>query len=83
MNRAVINSSTDEFDSVNDNGNLSTADWTPERGWGENDRKNSYPRPGAGSGSHMGLFVMLNAELDDYFCSSSNSKGFKVYVRRR
>lgn len=73
-------SSSDEFDSVNDTGDLTPADWTPEMGWGSYDRKTTYPRPAAGSGSHMGLFVTLNAELKDYYCSSTNSKGFKVKI---
>lgn len=63
---------------MNDTGDLTPADWTPETGWGSYDRKTTYPRPAAGSGSHMGLFVTLNAEINDYYCSSTNSKGFKV-----
>lgn len=29
----------------------------------------------------MGLTVVLNANLDEYHCSTTNSKGFKVIVR--
>lgn len=31
----------------------------------------------------MGLFVVLNASITDYYCSSTNSKGFKVYIDLR
>lgn len=69
----------DEFDSVNDNGDLLPSDWTPEDGWKTGSKLTSVPRPAFGSGSHMGLFVVLNASIDDYFCSSTSSKGFKVF----
>lgn len=28
----------------------------------------------------MGLFVVLNVAKDDYYCSSTNSAGFKIYL---
>lgn len=31
-----------------------------------------------GSGSHMGLTVLVNVNLDEYHCSTTNSAGFKV-----
>lgn len=31
-----------------------------------------------GSGSHLGLTVILNSNTDDYHCSSTNSAGFKI-----
>lgn len=34
----------------------------------------------AGSGSHMGLSVVLYANVDDYHCSTTNSVGFKVLL---
>lgn len=33
-----------------------------------------------GSGSHLGLTVILNANTDDYHCSSTNSAGFKILL---
>lgn len=71
-------SSTDEFDSVNETGDLEPNDWTPETGFDPETKAKTYPRPAAGPGSHMGLKVILNAMLDEYFCSSTSSVGFKV-----
>lgn len=34
----------------------------------------------SGSGSHLGLTLILNANADDYHCSSTNSVGFKVLL---
>lgn len=33
-----------------------------------------------GSGSEMGLFIVLNAAVEDYYCSSTNSAGFKIHL---
>lgn len=33
-----------------------------------------------GSGSHLGLYVILNANISDYFCSSTESAGFKILL---
>lgn len=71
-------SATDEFDSVSNTGNLTAVEWTPEDSWKNGSRDTTYPRASAGPGSHMGLSVILEAGLDDYYCSSGNSAGFKV-----
>ncbi|KAJ6633806.1 Pickpocket protein 28, partial [Pseudolycoriella hygida] len=71
---------TDEFDSVSNTGNYTAVEWTPEEGWKNGSRSSTYPRPAAGPGSHMGLTVILEAGLDDYYCSSGNSAGFKVLL---
>lgn len=34
----------------------------------------------SGPGKHMGLYVVLNASVADYHCSSTNSAGFKVLL---
>lgn len=77
-------SATDEFDSVNDTGTLLASDWTPEGDWPDAAtaaaRAHIYPRPAFGAGSHMGLLVVLNASINDYYCSSTNSKGFKILL---
>lgn len=33
-----------------------------------------------GSGSHLGLYVILNANVSDYFCSSTEGAGFKILL---
>lgn len=53
-------------------------DWSPERGYPFNTPLDSLPRRSRGSGSHLGLSVVVDAELAEYFCSSENGKGFKV-----
>lgn len=34
----------------------------------------------SGPGSHMGLQLMLNADVADYYCSSTHSAGFKILL---
>lgn len=34
----------------------------------------------SGAGSHLGLYVILNSDLADYYCSATNSAGFKVLL---
>lgn len=34
----------------------------------------------SGPGKNMGLFVVLNASVADYYCSSTNSAGFKMLL---
>lgn len=63
---------------MSNTGNLTAVDWTPENGWKNGSRSSTYPRPAPGPGSHMGLSVILDAAIDDYYCSSGNSAGFKV-----
>lgn len=33
-----------------------------------------------GPGSHMGLHLILNAAVDDYYCSTTHSAGFKILL---
>lgn len=40
-----------------------------------------YPNSNSiGPGSHLGLYVVLNANVSDYFCSSTESAGFKILL---
>ncbi|XP_055842660.1 pickpocket protein 28-like [Episyrphus balteatus] len=55
-------------------------DWTPEKGFSNSLPPKFYPRIAAGTGSQMGLTVVLNASASEYYCSSSKSIGFKVLV---
>lgn len=55
--------------------------WSPEKGYDEFEKNESkYPRPGVGPGNELGLTLILKANIDDYFCSSTDSYGFKVLV---
>ena len=53
-------------------------DWTPEKGYGKVLPKYYYPRVSGGTGSRMGLNVILNTASSEYYCAKSNSIGFKV-----
>ncbi|XP_061397014.1 pickpocket protein 28-like [Musca vetustissima] len=53
-------------------------DWNPEMGYPSNLPPKYYPRSTLGTGISMGVSVILNAEVDEYYCSTSNSAGFKV-----
>ena len=62
--------------------NLLSVRWSPEAGWNGSHvpKSHFYPRPAKGPGTKMGLQVIMNASVEDYFCSSTNSAGFKVLV---
>lgn len=53
--------------------------WTPEGGY-ENSDKPPYPTPVPGPGSNMGLTLIMNADIANYYCSSTSSSGFKVLL---
>ncbi|VEN34289.1 unnamed protein product [Callosobruchus maculatus] len=55
-------------------------DWTPQRGYldDEND-DNVIPRRSSGPGLKKGLTLILDAHLDNYYCSSAGSAGFKIH----
>ncbi|KAK7604719.1 hypothetical protein V9T40_005905 [Parthenolecanium corni] len=57
---------------------FTSIDWTPEKGYDEDTPLNHVPWRPWGAGSHLGLTIILNAELDEYYCSSEASHGFKV-----
>lgn len=52
--------------------------WSPEGGYPESVRVDEVPWRSWGPGSHLGLTVVLDANLDEYYCSSEVSMGFKV-----
>lgn len=53
-------------------------DWTPEGGYPSDSPPTGNPWRPFGAGKSMGLSIILDAELDDYYCSSTASIGFKV-----
>lgn len=58
-------------------------EWTPETSFGSEmlrKHKDGFPKPGLGSGNHLGLSLILNATIDEYYCSSTNGFGFKVLL---
>ncbi|XP_029404443.2 pickpocket protein 28 [Bactrocera dorsalis] len=55
-------------------------DWTPEKGYNADLPKNYYPRVSGGTGSRLGLTVVLNSSASEYYCTKSKSVGFKILV---
>ncbi|XP_058451931.1 pickpocket protein 28 [Malaya genurostris] len=55
-------------------------EWTPEGGFVGVKTNQTFPRAIAGTGAHMGLTVVLDANVNDYFCSSTSSQGFKMLL---
>ncbi|KAK5646219.1 hypothetical protein RI129_004683 [Pyrocoelia pectoralis] len=53
-------------------------DWNPERGYLPNSSLNALPWRAQGPGTHLGLTLVLDAQLSSYYCSSSTGVGFKV-----
>lgn len=53
-------------------------DWYAERGYPTELPNNYYPRRIAGTGESLGLSITLDVEADKYYCSSTNSVGFKI-----
>lgn len=53
--------------------------WTPEKGY-DRSQTHHYPIPVPGPGSHMGLTLSLDADVANYYCSSTTSSGFKVLL---
>jgi hypothetical protein len=55
-----------------------TVDWTPEAGYPPNAAPDALPRRPRGAGSHLGFTIVLDAELQEFHCSTTASVGFKV-----
>jgi hypothetical protein len=57
---------------------MPTADWTPENGYPSNATVDTLPWRALGVGVNLGLTLVLDAEADQFNCSTSASVGFKV-----
>ncbi|KAJ1524950.1 hypothetical protein ONE63_009806 [Megalurothrips usitatus] len=59
-----------------------SADWTPETGYPEQDKVSLLETPWRplGIGTHLGLTIAVDSEIHDYYCSSTDSAGFKVLL---
>ncbi|XP_046802993.1 pickpocket protein 28 [Lucilia cuprina] len=55
-------------------------DWTPEKGYPKERPSHYYPRVSGGTGTRMGLTVILNVSSEEYYCSKSKCVGFKILV---
>nr|XP_016927393.2 pickpocket protein 28 isoform X1 [Drosophila suzukii] len=53
--------------------------WDPEAGYPEKLPPKFYPAASSGTGITLGFTAVLDAEMSEYYCSSTNGPGFKVY----
>lgn len=76
----TILSTDDILDHGGNDADTVPVNWTPEEGYPKDLPPKYSPRPGAGTGSHIGLSLVLNVNVDDYYCSSTSSAGFKILL---
>ncbi|XP_073831775.1 pickpocket protein 28-like [Musca autumnalis] len=55
-------------------------DWHPENGYPADLPARYYPRKSVGQGVSRGLSIVLNGDIQDYYCSSTNGPGFKLQL---
>ncbi|XP_015594264.1 pickpocket protein 28 [Cephus cinctus] len=55
-------------------------DWKPETGYAPDTPPDTVPWRPYGSGRQMGLTLVLDAEIEEYYCSSTASVGFKMLL---
>ncbi|XP_037815100.1 pickpocket protein 28-like [Lucilia sericata] len=60
------------------NGQTIPLDWSPGKGYPKELPNSYYPRASLGEGMSNGLTIVLNGDIDNYYCSSTNGPGFKV-----
>nr|XP_014286883.1 pickpocket protein 28-like isoform X1 [Halyomorpha halys] len=80
LNRDLIFQNPQDVSDLNVTFPIDSVDWSPQRGYPENAPPDNLPRRVRGSGRHLGLTVVVDSEIDEYFCSSENGKGFKVLL---
>ncbi|XP_053617368.1 pickpocket protein 28-like isoform X2 [Plodia interpunctella] len=59
---------------------LPAVDWTPENGYPPNSPENGFPWRPKGVGTNHGLSLVLDANIEEYYCSSTKSTGFKILL---
>ncbi|XP_029036825.2 pickpocket protein 28-like [Osmia bicornis bicornis] len=59
---------------------FNSIDWSPETGYDENVAPDSIPWRPYGAGQFYGLTLVLDADVGEYYCSSTASVGFKLLL---
>ncbi|XP_013189656.2 pickpocket protein 28 [Amyelois transitella] len=59
---------------------LPAVDWTPEDGYPPDAPQNGFPWRPKGVGTNHGLSLVLDANIEEYYCSSTKSTGFKILL---
>jgi hypothetical protein len=57
---------------------MNATNWNPEIGYPPNTPAGTLPWRPRGAGTSLGLTVVLDAEVDEFYCSTTASNGFKV-----
>ncbi|XP_077288026.1 pickpocket protein 28-like [Arctopsyche grandis] len=55
-------------------------DWTFEEGYPDDAPADGFPWRPNGVGANLGLTLILDAAIDEYYCSSTSSVGFKILL---
>ncbi|CAB3220489.1 unnamed protein product [Arctia plantaginis] len=55
-------------------------DWTPEDGYPADAPPDGFPWRPKGVGTQNGLSLVLDANIDEYYCASTKSAGFKILM---
>ncbi|XP_041972287.1 pickpocket protein 28-like [Aricia agestis] len=55
-------------------------DWTAEAGYPDDTPPNGFPWKARGIGTDHGLTLVLDADVDEYYCASTKSVGFKILL---
>ncbi|XP_043266575.1 pickpocket protein 28-like isoform X2 [Venturia canescens] len=55
-------------------------DWNPETGYPESTPPDALPWRPYGAGKYFGLTLVLDSDLKEYYCSSTASVGFKMFL---
>ncbi|KAH8402368.1 hypothetical protein KR009_011578 [Drosophila setifemur] len=53
--------------------------WDPETGYPDKLPSKYFPAAAIGTGISLGFSAVLDAQMSEYYCSSTNGPGFKVY----
>ncbi|XP_048482173.1 pickpocket protein 28 isoform X4 [Plutella xylostella] len=59
---------------------LPAVDWTPEGGYPPDSPESGFPWRPLGTGTHHGLTLVLDTNIDEYYCGSTSSPGFKILL---
>ncbi|GBP90248.1 Pickpocket protein 28 [Eumeta japonica] len=54
--------------------------WTAENGYPEDSPVEAFPWRPAGTGVRQGLTLVLDAAVDEYYCATTSSVGFKIHM---
>ncbi|XP_063988338.1 pickpocket protein 28-like isoform X2 [Diachasmimorpha longicaudata] len=69
-----------EWNDLNIKYDFETIDWKPESGYNTSVAPDTQPWRPYGAGRYLGLTIVLDAKLKQYYCSSTASVGFKLLL---